>query len=61
MIEFYRHKFVGGDWYRDTLGFRLSGKKLMKIAREVFDATEAEVEKLAASPDADSVDRTQQG
>ncbi|KAF0093674.1 MAG: hypothetical protein E1N59_2662 [Puniceicoccaceae bacterium 5H] len=40
VIEFYRHKFVSGDWYRETFGFRMSGKKLMLIAREVFEGTQ---------------------
>lgn len=36
-IDFYQHKYVSGSLRRDALGIRLSGKKLMRVARDAFN------------------------
>ena len=36
-IDFYQHKFVAGFLMKDVLRIRISGMKMIILAREVFD------------------------
>lgn len=38
-IDFYQHKYVSNSLRRDGMGIRLSGKKLMSLAKRAFYST----------------------
>ena len=53
-IDFYQHKFVAGYLMKEALKFRISGMRVIRLAKEVFQAQHAEINNTGRFKDQES-------